>query len=434
MKLLRPLSPALVVFALACDADPVRPPTVAAGPQLATVAADACTVDGDLTVRRIDPPGATTSRAVAVNNLGEVLVVAEPGGAFLWSPASGFQRVPIEFPSSVNDRSQVVGTNGAYATAVPVVWSQSAGLQPLALPAGYTAGVARDINAVGDVAGGIRAADYGLLPVRWVAGVPELLSIEEVTYFYSIGGAVALNDGGDVIGLVWPESYVYTLLWPSDGSPPVHAGGLGYDINNARQVVSTAYDEVSADARAYLYTPGADSELQIAPERGFATTAVALNDAAVVVGERYPVDVTPTGPRRAYRWTSSEGLALLPLLAGTDSSTAVDVNEAETIVGRSGSVAVLWAPTSTPAAALSALADQVRTLSAGGVMAQTDAAPLLAKLTNAGRLLAADRLAAARGLVDAFANQVRALERAGRIDAATAASLLGAVSCLTSSL
>ena len=434
MRRLHVLPLALATLALAaCDASaPVRPPPDADGPRLATVAADACAVDGELTVRRIDPPGAERSRAIAVNDLGEVVVVDdETGAAFLWSAASGFQPIPIESPRAVNNQSQVVGTNGQYGESVPLLWSPSGGLQSLALPAGYAHAVAYDINNAGVIVGGA-VAYPAALPLRWVGGVPDPLFLPEDLYGPP-SPANAVNDRGDVVGTVWPESYVYSLIWPNDGDVPVQAGGLVHDINDARQFVSTQYDEVSADASASLCQLYGDC-VQIAPASGVATTAVALNDAAVVVGERYPVDIYPTAPRRAYRWTSAGGVDFLPLLPGTDSSSGVDINEAGVIVGRSNSIAVLWAPTTTPAAALTALADQVRALATSGGIAQTDAAPLLAKLTNAGRLLAAERLAAARGLIDAFANLVRALERAGRIDAATAGSLLGAASCLTRSL
>src|SRR5688572_17150416 len=236
MRPLRLFSLAIVPFALAaCDADPVRPPPVPdSGPRLAAAAADACAVDGDLTVREIHPPGAERSRAIAVNDLGEVVVVDdETGAAFLWSAASGFQPIPIESPRAVNNQSQVVGTNGQYGESVPLLWSPSGGLQSLALPAGYAHAVAYDINNAGVIVGGA-VAYPAALPLRWVGGVPDPLFLPEDLYGPP-SPANAVNDRGDVVGTVWPESYVYSLIWPNDGDVPVQAGGLVHDINDARQ-------------------------------------------------------------------------------------------------------------------------------------------------------------------------------------------------------
>jgi len=449
MSRLVSLSLALATLALAaCDADPVRPP--AAGLEgrraaSAAAAAAACPVEGALAVRRIDPPGATTSGAVAVNDLGEAVVVAEPGGAFLWSPASGFRPIPIDSPAAINGLRRVVGTNGEGDASIPVTWTPDGGLQPLALPAGYSSGGANDINDADVVAGWVRDPDYGRRPVRWVGGAPEFLSLEGVTYFVSLQGAVAVNDAGDVVGNVWAESFGYSLVWPSDGSAPLYIatpglgdGGFSYDINDARQLVSTTLPVMFVEFDSFLYTPGTGF-IPIGPSdpepgvRSIYNTAAALNDAAVVVGGQYTYFYATLESARAYRWTSSEGTTVLPLLPGTDRSDATDINEAGLIVGGSGTVAVLWAP-STPATELAALADQVRALAASGAIGEADAAPLLAKLTNAARLLAEGRDAPARNLVDAFANQVRALVRSDRIDDAAAESLLGAASCLTASL
>lgn len=447
MSRLVSLSLALAALALAaCDADPVRPPAAGLeGERAAAAAAVACPVEGALAVRRIDPPGATTSSAVAVNDLAEAVAAAEPGGAFLWSPASGFQVVPIDSPAAINDLRQVVGTNGAGDASIPVVWSPDGGLQPLALPAGYSSGGANDINDAGVVVGWVRDPDYGRRPVRWVGGAPEFLSLEGVTYFVLLQGAVAVNDAGDVLGNVSAESFGYSLVWPSDGSAPLYIatpglgnGGFSYDINDAQQLVSTTLPVMYIEFDSFLYTPGTGF-IPIGPSdpepgvRGFYNTAAALNNAAVVVGDQYSYEFATLGPPRAYRWTSSEGSTLLPLLPGTDRSNATDVNEAGLIVGSSGTLAVLWAP-GTPATELAALADHVRALATSGAIGEAAAAPLLAKLTNAARLLAAGRDAPARNLVDAFANQVRALERSDRIDDDAAESLLGAASCLSASL
>lgn len=92
--------------------------------------------------------------------------------AFIWTEAAGGRLLgslaglptsPSE-ANAINDQGQVVGTSGGRA----FIWTAAGGMQELTMPAGYTNGIALDLNERGMIAGTATAPDGGLRPVLWL--------------------------------------------------------------------------------------------------------------------------------------------------------------------------------------------------------------------------------------------------------------------------
>lgn len=103
------------------------------------------------------------------------------------------------------------------------------------------------------------------------------------------------------------------------------------DVNNANVVVGSCLT-VGGEWRATLWRSG-ESVLDLGSLDANNASSKAINDQNVVVGVVYRSPVTPQGEyHRAFRWTSSEGMMLIP---GTEElwSEALDVNNRGDILG-----------------------------------------------------------------------------------------------------
>lgn len=126
------------------------------------------------------------------------------------------------------------------------------------------------------------------------------------------------------------------FLW-IDGSEIAELQTLGgsmsnaMDVNNANVVVGSC-TTVSGEWRATLWRPG-EPVLDLGTLDANNANSKAINDQNVVVGVVYRSPAAPQADyRRAFRWTSSEGMTLIP---GTEDlwSSAQDVNNRGDILG-----------------------------------------------------------------------------------------------------
>lgn len=103
------------------------------------------------------------------------------------------------------------------------------------------------------------------------------------------------------------------------------------DVNNTNVVVGSC-STASGEWRAVLWRPG-EPPLDLGTLDANNSNAKAINDQNVVVGVVYRSPATPqTDYHRAFRWTSSEGMTLVP---GTEGlwSEALDINNRGDILG-----------------------------------------------------------------------------------------------------
>lgn len=311
-----------------------------------------------LTVTSIHPPGAGSSGAVAISPGGKVLITSNIGN-FIWSAADGYVPVPIQYPQGINDAGVVVGWSGQYDQRQAWRWSPHDGLQPLPVPPGFGASFATDINNAGEIVGGALGPPPGpcdcevtYVPIVWWEGVPEVLSLGDLNYFFALNGAAAINERGDIVGGGLAESYGFILYWadarvgtdPLILTPPSSDGGAATDINYRRQITATGFVDPGGEYDGSVWSREAGFR-NLTPPNGVNSAANAVNDAGVVAGHlSVRNDFWEWGPQLPIRWTEESGIEELPLLPGTGRGDALDINSDGHIVGTLDNRAVIWSP------------------------------------------------------------------------------------------
>jgi len=225
-----------------------------------------------------------------------------------------------------NDRGQIVGTaekatpdgncqtSWFYDSALnlnirlhqqldyePVVWGPRYGeIHALPLPLGDSIGGAVAINDAGQVIGGsgpiCEPLNFGAIQhaLLWQNGLPP-------TNLGSLGGQynnvpTAINDLGQVVGLsdLPGDTTTHAFLWHKGvmtdlGTLPGDANSLANAINDQGQVVGQSCD-TSGNCRGFLWQHGVMTDLNAITDRpaGFdLDTAEGINDQGVIVGNVY---------------------------------------------------------------------------------------------------------------------------------------------------
>ena len=170
----------------------------------------------------------------------------------------------------------------------------------------------------------------------WVGGELTLLQVEER---FSSSQAVAINDGGQIVGVAFvPNEGPTPVLWQDKGQPmTVLPGGFGRveDINNAGVMVGTSVDVALNFLRgAYWSSPTSAPQFLKGPTGQPCGDPKAINDRGEIVGF--------CNNSAAY-WSSPGANAVL--LGGVSSATGI--NELGQIIGitlngQSDSRPTLW--------------------------------------------------------------------------------------------
>jgi probable HAF family extracellular repeat protein len=276
--------------------------------------------DTDRALRPV-PPETPTNAAVSLADPTTVEVVsAQP------LPGLTLQHGPILVGVSptnatdVNDAGVIVGWGqSSLITVNPIVWTNRVAAPLLTFAEFYAQ--ARGINANGVIVGGNGLGPLDVSPARWlntsvtqlVPGLPGASS----------GYALAINDGGKIVGYYTPFSAndpritrFAPTLWDGSVQTDLLAGqssGRAFDINNAGQIVGARTEG------AFLWQNGVLTAL---PTLGGTSTASAINESAVIAG---------TSGNTAVRWQAGAIQALPGVPAGV--SSANDINDFGQIVG-----------------------------------------------------------------------------------------------------
>ncbi|MFM2089580.1 MAG: hypothetical protein RLZZ127_69, partial [Planctomycetota bacterium] len=290
--------------------------------------------------------GGESSDAYAINNLGQVVGIAQrPDGAsrpFVWSLATGLRELPGLAPNrdghayDLNDFGLIVGRSmDADGISKPVAWRFTGGVaaSPLALT-GFSAnatGEARSINNLDQITG------WGLVTGGYKQAWIQEADGSRIQALGTLGGA-----NSDANGINNSRTVVGTSQRTSGGDrafrwKPGNPFGSMSDLNPTSNGSAVNYygDIVGRDSgsNAFFWAEGQNSQALGAGE------ALSVNDGRDAVQLRVVGYQTVNGNRRATVWAPGTApvdlTAQLSVGSGWSSlSTARDVNNGGVVVGQ----------------------------------------------------------------------------------------------------
>jgi uncharacterized membrane protein len=222
-----------------------------------------------------------------------------------------------------------VGTNDSGAL-VPAIWR---GGRLSLIGALHThSGFAGDINARGEVVGTVNNAKKGFV---YLHGTLHLLPPTDASFVY----ARRINDRGQIAGAAFAGRYA--ARWDSYASQPIRllpapgdAFSFAKGINDSATV---AGESDSADGTPHPATWSADGAIHLL-RSGFAPgqpgDLFAISNPGESVGESFRTDAhSNILADRATAWTPAGRVILIPLLADTNQSTALNLSDRGWVVG-----------------------------------------------------------------------------------------------------
>jgi probable HAF family extracellular repeat protein len=288
------------------------------------------------TVTDLGPGG-----AVAINSLGDVLVVANGGNSFVWSPGGGLLALaPLPgdsstSPSGINSQGLAVGTSGTFNEARAVLWTNGVPLDLGTL--GGTSSTATGINASGEVAGYSTISSGSTEAFLWTkeTGMQGLGFLPGGGY----STADAINRFGQVAGYSTGNAGNYGFIWSktsgmkSLGKLPGGVTSSASAINDLGQVAGSA-DCGKGCQHAVLWSKAKGSILDLGVLAGGAISyARGINNVGQVVGFLY----NGINSFRPFVWSPSTGMLdlnkLIPANSGWLLQKALAINDQGQIVG-----------------------------------------------------------------------------------------------------
>ncbi len=243
-----------------------------------------------------------------INNVGQAVGVAggsvcPSGCAVVWRDGAatvlGAVNGVFGYESlGINNLSQVVGTaemSDSPHTFQAIIWNNGT---PTVLPSPgsqYVSAFAVSINDAGLVVGSAEeAGGTNIVPVAWNGSIPTVLGFAPG---YTSANANGVNGSGLVVGTMCcakaqePEAVVWhgttpTLLATAQSSP--YPAGKALAANNLGLVVGTATNSVGG-THAAAWANGAVTDLGTLAT-GYFSSATAVNDRGVIVGESATLD------------------------------------------------------------------------------------------------------------------------------------------------
>jgi probable HAF family extracellular repeat protein len=282
-----------------------------------------------------------------------------PQQAFLWTAAGGLTDlgVPPGFTSSraiaINAVGQVVGIGGNDAQTHALLWSASGAVRDLGTLPGDDWSSAAAINSFGQVAGEASINGRYHAVVWSPAGVIRDLGTLPGDV---ASAATGVNDAGQVVGNSYPpaQGAPRLFIWTEAGGmvEPLNVAPyfvIGHSINRTGLIAGEIAS--SADVRLPLMAlrvTAAGRPQPLASVPGFSSAAYAINDAGDAVGSATSCLNNDCADFDAFThailWSGAGGAVDLGALPGFDptGSTALGINNRGQVVGQSGSRAFLW--------------------------------------------------------------------------------------------
>ena len=252
----------------------------------------------------------------------------------LGGPAAGSQ--------AINDRGQITGSSATASGAFHAfLWSKATGMVDIHQP-GLPVSNGYVLNNKGWVAGvaPFSGATGPITAFRWTPAT----GMVNIGSFGTTSFPNAINDAGTVVGYSQgPEPGILgrAFKW-------TEAGGLqslvstssvvsqANDINEAGKIVGSGTDNLNFNDRALLWTPQG-TQIDLDADFTILSYAYRLNEKELVIGQTFD----NIGDNRAFVWSREHGILEFGS-AGTDASTAFDLNNLGQVVGSLNARAFLW--------------------------------------------------------------------------------------------
>ena len=251
------------------------------------------------------------SYANAVNASGQVVggstySASRANHAFSWTQAGGMVDLGTlggssDYAQAVNDAGQVVGSSNLAGDGAShgFSWTQSGGMVDLG-SFGGSFGEAQDVNASGQVAGTSTLVNYSQYHAYlWTqsGGKQDLGTLGNPS-----SQAFAVNDSGQVVGYLFGGTVNHAFSWTQAGGM-VDLGTLGGNssyaqaVNGAGQVAGTSATTGDSPSDAFLWTQ-AGGMVDLGTLGGNRSDASAVNASGLAVGEAQ----TASGENHAAVW------------------------------------------------------------------------------------------------------------------------------------
>lgn len=262
--------------------------------------------------------------------------------AFVWTPKLGMQGLTglqgsRSNATAINAGGQIVGVGPTDA----FIWTRAGGPVDLG-DLGGGGSAARSINKSGTVVGS-SFIQGGKVQHAFIwtssAGMQDLMSLVKGKSCPTCQSfAYGINDEGWVVGSLGAQGFDYQ--WPilyrngqvrnlgDLGGGGRNKGGTAFAINNAGQVVGTAFAP-DGSLHPFLWTQSKGmQDLGVLPN-GDDCYAYGINESAQVVG----YCIVSSTVARAFLWTSSTGIQDLGTLPGGGEAAAFGINDSGQVVG-----------------------------------------------------------------------------------------------------